>query len=167
VSADREPALRSCADSAELAGRPGRTVVAAVLTNRGRVCLLRRSGLVDGDQGRWHCVTGYLPAAVDPLQQVFTEIAEETGMHPSDLRLVRSGARLTLRAGIDERWDVLPFLVEAANTAVVLNWENDDHRWVDDPHGVPGETVPWLADVLAAVRWAPTGVTPPSRHGGR
>lgn len=127
-----------------------RSVVACVLLHAGRVCLLRRSRSVGSDQARWHCVTGFLPDAVDPLAQALSEIAEETGIQPEAVRLVRRAPPFELIA-VDGPWTVHPFLFAVDSSTICLNWENDAYRWAD-PGALGGEaTVPWLFDICLAL----------------
>lgn len=126
-------------------------VVAAVLFHGDRIGLFKRSRLVTGDAGRWHCVTGYLPAGTDPLEHARVELVEETGLDGDDIVLVRRGDGLVLPCRRGPAWQVFPFLFRAARSGLALNWEHDEYRWVR-PAEVDGlETVSWLPDVLAAV----------------
>lgn len=127
-----------------------RRVVACVLVHAGRICLLRRSPLVTSDQGQWHCVTGHLPVASDPLDQALREIAEETGADGESVRLIRAGPVVEMRAA-DGLWRVHPFLFALDDANVSLNWENDAFRWVDPRALDRATTVPWLMDVCQAV----------------
>lgn len=146
---------------------PTRRVVASVLTHRGRICLLRRSQAVGSDRGKWHCVTGFLPAATHPFEQARTEIYEEAGLDMETLRLVRQADPLLL-GGDSATWTVFAFRFEVSAPKLVLNWENDAYRWVT-PCVMPRyETVPWLYEVCRTLEmrhpnWptVSTGTPPP------
>jgi ADP-ribose pyrophosphatase YjhB (NUDIX family) len=115
--------------------RPDFQVVAVVLTHQGRICLLRRSGQVSSDTGLWHCVTGYLPAAADPIRHAQLEVTEETGIAAA--RLEPAGAAVFDQYGSDGRlWRIHSFHFRTFKPAVLLNWENDAAFWVppDETH---------------------------------
>lgn len=126
-------------------------VVAAVLVNRSRIGLFKRSRAVTGDRGRWHCITGYLPAGTDPLKQARTEVFEEAGLGGDDVSFIHRGTRLVLPCPHGTVWHIVPFLFLTARNGLELNWEHDDYQWVR-PTDVDGlETVSWLRDVLCAI----------------
>ena len=139
-------------------------VVACILTHAGRVCLLRRSQRVASDPGKWHCVTGFVPAETPSVQQAYTEIYEETGLRSEDLHLVRRSVPLRLVGG-SCTWTVLPYLFEVRHPLLSLNWEHDAYRWAA-PGELPGiDTVAWLADVRGALDGA--GPAQPTRGNRR
>lgn len=127
-------------------------VVAGILINEDRIGLFKRSHLVAGDPGRWHCITGYLPAGTDPLDHARVEIGEETGLGGPDVLLVRRGACLDLPCPDDDVvWRVHPFLFHATHSGLSLNWEHDEYRWVLPTELIELDTVDWLLDVLLAL----------------
>lgn len=137
-------------DRAPGAASPGRVIVAVVLTWRGRIGLFKRSALVHGDAGRWHCLTGYLDEGEDPVGQALLELREETGLTEVDLR---AGPLLVLDDDAGTPWHVHTFLAVTTQRRLDLNWEHDHYRWVL-PRAVSAfdGRVAWLTDVLEAVR---------------
>jgi 8-oxo-dGTP pyrophosphatase MutT (NUDIX family) len=132
------------------APRPDFQVVAAVLTHQDRICLLRRSALVSSDAGLWHCVTGYLPVAAEPIRHAQLEVAEETGIAAACLET--ASAVVIDEYGPDGRlWRIHTFHFRTATAAVNLNWEHDAACWVspDQMHRLP--TVRWFGAVLRAL----------------
>jgi hypothetical protein len=145
MTASRSRSRAACAHPS-----PSHTVVACLLFNAGRICLLRRSSGVSFDRGKWHCITGYLAPDIDPLEQALTEIREEVGLLSGAAQLVSRHASLSLQ-GDGCTWRVFPFLFETTNPVLELNWENDAYRWVDPVElGKPG-TVAWLTHVCGAL----------------
>ena len=126
-------------------------VVAVVLTNAGRLCLLRRSASVDFDRGRWHCITGYLPRGEDPAQHALVELQEETGLAVSDLRSLEAGQTLCLVDESGTQWTVFTFRGEVSTAEICINWEHDAYTWVKHLEPSQPDVVPWLRDVLEAV----------------
>lgn len=135
------------------ARRPTREVVACLLSHGDRYLLLKRSRRVGSDRGRWHCVTGFCEPGVEPMEQAVREVQEETGMPPHLVQLVR---RLPLRLqGDDGTWTVHAFHFDCATDDVVLNWENDDARWLSDPAASGLRTVSWLDTVHRSLTETP------------
>jgi 8-oxo-dGTP pyrophosphatase MutT (NUDIX family) len=114
-----------------------------------RVLLLRRSGRVSTYQGRWAGVSGYLEAA-DPLEQAYTEIAEETGLSRGQVRLLAAcGAMDLYDPELDRHWRVHLFMFEVPDPALIrTDWEHTEIRWVKPEEVASFETVPGLADGL-------------------
>jgi len=124
-------------------------VVTAVLRNRGRILIVRRSEKVGSFRGRWSAISGHLEGREDPKARAVQEVREETGLR----RLAFRAAGAPILARHDETvYVVHPFLFDVASRRVRLDWENVEHRWVR-----PGEeldrlqTVPRLKDVVASV----------------
>jgi len=140
-----------------------RTVVAVVVEWRGRIALLRRSGDVEHDRGRWHCVTGYLEDGASPEQQALVELHEETGLSVAALDSLDVGAVLHLTDGVGQTWRVHTFRAVTRRRRLTLDCEHDAQRWVQ-PSAVRrfGNRVSWLDDVVAASVMAPRRTSGPS-----
>jgi len=125
-------------------------VVAAVLTHRGRIGLFQRSRSVQGDVGRWHCITGFLPSNGDPLSQALVEIEEEVGIRESALTL-RNTALLEIKGEDGILWTIHAFHFQSLTEDLHLNWEHDAAVWVhlDKLHMLP--MVTWFGNVLEAL----------------
>src|SRR5437763_9480440 len=133
----------------ELPGVRAMPVVTAVLRNRGRILIVRRSEMVGSFRGRWSAISGHLEGREDAKARAVQEVREETGLRHLSFRA--AGAPILARN--DETvYVVHPFLFDVASRRVRLDWENVEHCWVR-----PGEdldrlqTVPRLKDVVAAV----------------
>jgi hypothetical protein len=133
----------------DLGLRPN-TVVATILTYGSRIGLFRRSAHVTGDAGRWHCITGFLPACADPLRQALLEVEEEAGILEPELELKRRTV-LYLTGADGRRWQVHVFHFQSATEHVKLNWEHDASCWArrDQLRKLP--TVAWFSNVLESV----------------
>jgi len=128
-----------------------RHVVTCFLESNGEILLLRRSQQVGSYRGRWAGVSGYVETTPD--EQALTEIREETGLGPEDLRLLGKGE--TLQVDDEEmgtRWMVHPYLFYVSDRARIrTDWEHVETRWI-----TPGEiddftTVPRLKETLERV----------------
>ena len=135
-------------------------VATAVLTNAGRILLVRRSGRMRTMPGLWSCVSGVVEGAEAAVDRALTEIREETGMRAGDVSLLRPGAALLVddpaggsrpRAG----WEVHPFLFEAKSRRVELNWENSAYAWARRAELGRYRTVARLGEVIDGMMGAP------------
>lgn len=120
---------------------------------RDEMLLVRRSPRVRTYRGAWAGISGYVEPGVTPLEQAYTELREETGLERGDLTLLRAGEPIAVddaKSGLS--WVVHPFLFALNNTAQIrTDWEATEHRWIS-PADIAGyETVPKLAEALAAV----------------
>ncbi len=120
-------------------------VVSAFLRNRGRFLVVRRSERVGSFQGRWSAVSGYVEGSEPPRRRAAQEIREETRMRGA--RFVRSAPPLVTRHG-NTAFVVHPFLFEAPNRRVTLDWENVEYRWIEPAELRTLSTVPRLELVL-------------------
>jgi 8-oxo-dGTP diphosphatase len=127
-------------------------VVTVFLTHAGRLLLLKRSNLVGTYRGDWAGVSGYLERA-DPLEQAFTEVAEEVGLSRSDVSLVKAGEPLeVVDAARGRAWRVHPFLFSVEQPEKIrLDWESAEMRWVNPDELLELRTVPALAQALERV----------------
>jgi ribose 1,5-bisphosphate isomerase len=131
-----------------------RHVVTAFIQTGQKILLLRRSSKVGTYRGRWAAVSGYLEGDETPAQRAMTEIREETGLTSEQVTLVRSGE--ILRAydeNNDVVWVVHPFLFEAKESTVRLDWEHMEFEWVEPDALRVYETVPKLRETFDRARW--------------
>jgi predicted aconitase with swiveling domain/8-oxo-dGTP pyrophosphatase MutT (NUDIX family) len=123
-------------------------VVSVVLRNRGRILIVRRSDSVGTFRGKWSAISGHLEGREPPRSRAVREVREETGLR----RIVFRAAARPIFARADATLFVVhPFLFEAPNRKVRLDWENVEHRWVRTEELDQFETVPRLKDVVQAV----------------
>lgn len=141
----------SCDDALDPGAAPYE-VVAVALTWRGKVGLFKRSSKVSHDRGLWHCITGRLERANEPLIQATIELAEETGLNAVNLLSFEPGPVLHLRGESGDLWTVHTFVAQTEVRRLTLNWEHDSFRWTSPRNvsRIDGQ-VPWLRDVLIAV----------------
>ncbi len=138
--------------SVDLPDVSGKRVVTAILRNRGRVLIVRRSEKVGTFQGRWSAISGHIEGREDPKHRAMVEVREETGLRgivfrsAGDPVLARDGATIYV---------VHPFLFDAPSRRVQLDWENVEHRWIRPDELNRFETVPRLTDVVSAVLGPP------------
>jgi 8-oxo-dGTP pyrophosphatase MutT (NUDIX family) len=106
---------------------------------------------VSSYRGKWAGVSGYLEG--EPDKQALTEIAEETGLQPPDISLVKKGKPVVIDdVEMGTRWVVHPYLFHVADRSKIkIDWEHKETRWLA-PAGIKRySTVPGLEKALAAV----------------
>ena len=131
---------------------PLREVITVFLSHGGKILVVKRSAKVGTYQGRWSGVSGYLERT-DPLDQAYTEIAEEVGLGGDQVTLVRRGVPLEVVDHVQGRvWRVHPFLFAVRDPEQLrLDWENTEMRWINPSEVSRLHTVPGLAEVLERV----------------
>ena len=138
--------------SLELPEVKSKPVVTAILRNRGRILIVRRSEKVGTFRGRWSAVSGLIEGREDPKHRAIVEVREETSLR--GIRFRSAGDPVLARDGAT-MYIVHPFLFDAPSRAVRLDWENVEHRWIRPEELHRFETVPRLPDVVAAVLGPP------------
>ena len=124
-----------------------------------RVSVFKRSTAVRTYKGKWAACSGSVDTSdISPLRAALRELEEETGLREDQLVRVGNGGRplADREEGLDDEdvrfelrddairilWEVWPFCwrvldrdgsqlgLREAQNRIVLNWENDEMRWV-------------------------------------
>jgi hypothetical protein len=132
----------------DLPGVRATPVVSAILRNRGRILIVRRSDAVGSFRGRWSAISGYLEGREDPKARAVREVREETGIR--GLKFRTAGQPILARDNA-KVYVVHPFLFTASTRRVRLDYENVEFRWVRPEELDRFKTVPRLKDVVNAV----------------
>lgn len=132
----------------ELPDIKGKRVVTAILRNRGRILIVRRSEKVGTFRGKWSAISGYIEGREDPKHRAIVEVREETGLR--SIRFRAEGDPVLARDGMTV-YVVHPFLFDTPSRGVRLDWENVEQRWVRPEELNRFDSVPRLVDVVAAV----------------
>jgi len=120
-------------------------VVTSIVRRNGRILLLRRSEKVGSYRGQWAGVSGFIEHDEPAETAVRREMEEEAGLGKA--RLIRSIEPLSFR-DMDTVWCVHPFLFEAKNPHIRIDWEHEAYEWVS-PEDVPKyRMVPGLQKVI-------------------
>ncbi|HZC05989.1 MAG TPA: NUDIX domain-containing protein [Ktedonobacterales bacterium] len=132
-------------------------VVTCFLLRRDRghdeTLLARRSERVRTYRGAWAAISGYVEPDMEPIDQAYQEIREETGLDRSGVALLRAGEPIAFHdADIGQDWVVHPFLFLALRPdAVRHDWEANKFAWMAPDAVRSLATVPRLAEALAHV----------------
>ncbi len=115
-----------------------------------RLLVVRRSGRVGSYNARWGGISGFIEQGVSPEEQAYTEIREETGLQPPQVRLLKRGEVVEyIDEDLNRRWLVHPFLAEVlAPDAIQLDWEAEEMRWIVPEELSNYETVPKLHEAF-------------------
>ncbi len=127
-------------------------VVTVFLNHRNKILVFKRSREVSTYSGHWAGVSGYLERE-NPLDQAYTEMAEEVGLTREDVTLLSVGEPLEV---FDESqglgWRVHPFLFGVHDPGRIrLDWENIEMRWIHPDELGELHTVPALRETLQRV----------------
>ena len=125
-------------------------IVTSFIRNKNRLLILKRSNKVKTMKGLWAGISGIIENNEEPLKRAKIEIFEETGIIEEEITLVKDVKSIKIDSPQYENheWEIFPFLFEADNPIVKLNWENSEFKWINVKELGSYETVPSLEKVL-------------------
>lgn len=125
-------------------------IVTSFIRNNEKFLLLKRSNKVKTMKGLWAGISGIIENNEEPIRRAKIEIYEEIGLTEDKIKFVRSSAKMKVHSPQYENheWEIFPFLFEAENPEIKLNWENSDYRWISVEEIKNYQTVPSIEKVL-------------------
>jgi len=125
-------------------------IVTSFIKDNEKLLILKRSNKVKSMKGLWAGISGIIEKNEDPLKRARIEIFEEVGITEEIITLVRSAEEMRINSPQYENheWKIFPFLFEAKNPTIKLNWENSEFKWINVEELKNYETVPSLQKVL-------------------
>ena len=125
-------------------------IVTAFIQYEQKLLILKRSNKVKTMKGLWAGISGIIEKNETPLTRAKIEIYEETGISEDKIRLVKNAEKLRINSPQYENheWEIFPFLFEAKNPDIKLNWENSEYIWITIDELKNYNTVPSLEKVL-------------------
>ena len=125
-------------------------IVTSFIRNENKLLILKRSNKVKTMKGLWAGISGIIENNEEPLKRAKIEIFEETGIIEEEITLVKDVKSIKIDSPQYENheWEIFPFLFEADNPIVKLNWENSEFKWINVKELGNYETVPSLEKVL-------------------
>ena len=125
-------------------------IVTSFIQDEQKLLILRRSNKVKTMKGLWAGISGIIEKNELPLTRAKIEIYEETGISEDKIRLIKNAAKLRIHSPQYENheWEIFPFLFEAKNPDIKLNWENSEYTWITINELKNYNTVPSLEKVL-------------------
>ncbi len=125
-------------------------IVTSFIKDNDKLLILKRSGKVKSMKGLWAGISGIIEKNEEPLKRARIEIFEEIGITEDKITLVRSAEEMRINSPQYENheWEIFPFLFEAKNPIIKLNWENSEFKWIKIEELENYDTVPSLQKVL-------------------
>ena len=125
-------------------------IVTSFIKDNEKLLILKRSDKVKSMKGLWAGISGIIEKNEEPLKRAKIEIFEEVGIIEDKITLVRSVKEMRINSPQYENheWEIFPFLFEAKNPIIKLNWENSEFKWINEEELKNYETVPSLQKVL-------------------
>ncbi|MHA7647645.1 NUDIX domain-containing protein [Nitrosopumilus sp. S4] len=125
-------------------------IVTSFIRDNDKLLLLKRSEKVKSMKGLWAGISGIIEKNEEPLTRAKIEIFEEVGITEDKITLIKSAEEMRVNSPQYENheWEIFPFLFEANNPTIKLNWENSEFKWINLEELDNFETVPSLEKVL-------------------
>ena len=125
-------------------------IVTSFIKDNEKLLILKRSDKVKSMKGLWAGISGIIEKNEEPLKRAKIEIFEEVGIIEDKITLVRSVKEMRINSPQYENheWGIFPFLFEAKNPIIKLNWENSEFKWINKEELENYDTVPSLQKVL-------------------
>jgi len=125
-------------------------IVTSFIKDNDKLLILKRSDKVKSMRGLWAGISGIIENNEEPLERAKIEIFEETGITDEKITLIKSIEEMRVNSPQykNHEWEIFPFLFNATNPTIKLNWENSDFRWINIEELQNYETVPSLQKVL-------------------
>ena len=125
-------------------------IVTSFIKDNEKLLILKRSNKVKSMKGLWAGISGIIEKNEEPLKRAKIEIFEEVGITEDLITLVKTSKEMRINSPQYENheWEIFPFLFEAKNPTIKLNWENSEFKWINVEELENYETVPSLQKVL-------------------
>jgi len=125
-------------------------IVTSFITSNGKFLLLKRSEKVKSMKGLWAGISGIIEKNEEPLKRAKIEIFEELGIKEEQIKLLKTAEQMRVVSPQykNHEWEIFPFLFEANNPEIKLNWENSEYKWISENELNNYKIVPNLEKVL-------------------
>ena len=125
-------------------------IVTSFIKSNEKFLLLKRSNKVKTMKGLWAGISGVIENQEKPIIRAKIEIFEEIGLTEDKIKFLKSGSKMKVHSPQYENheWEIFPFLFEAKNPEIKLNWENSEYRWITIDEIENYQTVPSIDKVL-------------------
>ncbi len=125
-------------------------IVTSFIQDEQKILILKRSDKVKTMKGLWAGISGIIEKNESPLTRAKIEIYEETGISEDKIKLIKSAEKLRVNSPQYENheWEIFPFLFEAKNPEIKLNWENSEYLWITLDELKNYNSVPSIEKVL-------------------
>ena len=125
-------------------------IVTSFITDNDKFLILKRSQKVKTMKGLWAGISGIIENNEEPFERAKIEIFEELGIPENRISLLKSVDQIQVESPQykNHEWEIFPFLFEAKEPKIKLNWENSEYQWINADEISNYETVPNLEKVL-------------------
>ena len=125
-------------------------IVTSFIKDNNKLLILKRSNKVKTMKDLWSGISGIIENDELPLKRAKIEIFEEAGITENEIKLIKAAEEIRINSPQykNHEWEIFPFLFEATNPTINLNWENSDFRWIRAEELEDYKTVPSLQKVL-------------------
>jgi len=125
-------------------------IVTSFITSNEKFLLLKRSEKVKSMKGLWAGISGIIEKNEEPLKRAKIEIFEELGIKEDQIKLLKTVEQMRVVSPQykNHEWEIFPFLFEANNPEIKLNWENSEYKWISENELNNYKIVPNLEKVL-------------------
>ena len=125
-------------------------IVTSFIKDNNKLLILKRSNKVKTMKDLWSGISGIIENDELPLKRAKIEIFEEAGITENEINLIKAAEEIRINSPQykNHEWEIFPFLFEATNPTINLNWENSDFRWIRAEELEDYKTVPSLQKVL-------------------
>jgi 8-oxo-dGTP pyrophosphatase MutT (NUDIX family) len=125
-------------------------IVTSFIQDNQKLLILKRSNKVKTMKGLWAGISGIIEKNEAPLTRAKIEIYEETSIPEDKIKFIKAADMLKINSPQYENheWEIFPFLFEAKNPSIKLNWENSEYTWITVDELKNYNTVPSLEKVL-------------------
>jgi len=129
--------------------RSTKIVTSFIISNK-KFLILKRSEKVKSMKCLWGGISGIIEKSETPLQRAKIEIFEEVGIKENKIKLLKAAEKMRVSSPQykNHEWEVFPFLFEAENPDIILNWENSEFTWILAEELKNYQAVPSLEKVL-------------------
>jgi len=125
-------------------------IVTSFITSNKKFLIVKRSEKVKSMKCLWGGISGIIEKSETPLQRAKIEIFEEVGIKENQIKLLKAAEKMRVSSPQykNHEWEVFPFLFEAENPDIKLNWENSEFTWILAEELKNYQSVPSLERVL-------------------
>lgn len=125
-------------------------IVTSFIKDNDRFLLLKRSDKVKTMKGLWAGISGVIEKDEEPIERAKIEIFEELGITEDKIKFLKAATKMKIHSPQYENheWEIFPFLFEAEDPIIKLNWENSEYKWITIDEIEKFQTVPSIDKVL-------------------
>jgi len=128
-------------------------IVTSFIKDNDKFLLLKRSDKVKTMKGLWAGISGVIEKDEEPIIRAKIEIYEELGITEDKIKFLKAAAKMKVHSPQYENheWEIFPFLFEAEDPTIKLNWENSEYKWITIDEIDNYQTVPSIDKVLVSL----------------